>query len=227
MKDTISASEYFADKIEKERKRIDKFEKALRTLEPSNEEGMRIGKIHLSNIYLNCIKLMYSKDRTFQSMLLDYVKFLEYYSEVCTPNDSMYDIIDILSIGVLLQNKKNMFVGYLEEVFLRYGSNDGMIVFLMDYLMGNVLREMNSEISYFNELLESEEKAEILEKELASWYEKHSDAYWYNSHALSNQSFCGYWCFEIAALVEIFHIDETSFRGKPYYPYESTKADNH
>ena len=45
----------------------------------------------------------------------------------------MYDIIDILSIGVLLENRKNEFIEYLEEIVLKYDSNDGMIIFFMDY----------------------------------------------------------------------------------------------
>lgn len=61
------------------------------------------------------------------------MKFLKYYREVCTPNDSMYDIIDILSTGVLLENRKNEFIEYLEEIVLKYDSNNGMITFFMDY----------------------------------------------------------------------------------------------
>lgn len=51
------------------------------------------------------------------------------------------------------------------------------------------------------------------------WYDKHSDAYWYNSHLSPNDTYCGYWCFEIAALVKIFKINDTKLRDNQYYPY--------
>lgn len=107
MENNIKTNEYFQNKMDSERKRINKFENALNELQSSNIKGIRMGKIHLANLYLNCMKLTYSKDKSFQKMFFDYMKFLEYYKEVCTPNDSMYDIIDILSIGVLLENRKN------------------------------------------------------------------------------------------------------------------------
>ncbi len=213
-------SEYYQNKMDSERKRIDKFENALNGLEPSNIKGIRMGKIHLANLYLNCVKLTYSREQSFQNMFKDYFKFLEYYKDVCTSADSMYDIIDILSIGVLLQNRKDEFIMYLEEILLKYNSNDGMIIFLMDYLKNRTSTKTTSRIDYFNVLLEREDKVNILKRELELWYDKHSDAYWYNSHESKNNTYCGYWCFEIAALVQIWGIDDTILRGHKYYPYE-------
>ena len=43
-------------------------------------------------------------------------------------------MLTLLSIGVLLQNRKNQFVDYLDEIVLKFDSNDGMITFFMDYL---------------------------------------------------------------------------------------------
>lgn len=220
MEKNVKSNEYFQNKLDSERKRIGKFEDALKNLEPSNTKGIRMGQIHLANLYLNCVKLTYSKDESFQEMFPDYMKFLEYYKEVCTSNDSMYDIIDIFSIGVLLHNRKKEFIDYLDEILLKYNSNDGMITFLMDYLQNRTAQKAISRIDYFNELLKSEDKLKILKEELGLWYDKHSDAYWYNAHESKNNTYCGYWCFEIAALVQIFGIDDTSLRENQYYPYE-------
>ena len=221
MEKNTKTNEYFQDKIVSERKRIDKFESVLSELEPENIRGIRTGKIHLANLYLNCIKLTYSKDKSFQKMFPDYIKFLQHYKEVCTSNDSMYDIIDIFSIGVLLQNRRDEFIGYLDEILLKYNSNDGMIVFLMDYLRNRTPRITTSKIDYFNMLLKSEDKLKVLKEELEVWYSKHSDAYWYNSHESKNNTYCGYWCFEIAALSKIFGIDDISLCDSQYYPYEN------
>lgn len=219
----MKTDEYFQNKMESERKRIDKFESVLNNLEPSNVKGRRIAKIHLANLYLNCVKLTYSKGKSFEKMFSDYMKFLEYYREVSTSNDSIYDIIDILSIGVLLQNRKNQFVDYLDEIVLKFDSNDGMITFFMDYLKDKTSQRTASVINYFNVLLKTEDKVKILKEELEVWYDKHSDAYWYNSHKSQNNTYCGYWCFEIAALVKIFCVDDALLRENQYYPYEMKK----
>ncbi len=219
MKNNIKTSQYYVNKLESERKRIDKFESALKNLESSNIDGMRMGKIHLANLYLNCIKLVFSKDKSFESIFPDYMKFLNYYKDVCSPTDSMYDIIDILSIGILLQDRKNQFMADLEQIILKYGSNDGMVVFFMDYLKDKTPQRTISVIDYFDKLLESDNKENILKDELELWYDKHSDAYWHNSHESKNNTFCGYWCFEIAALVKIFGIDDNLMRENQFYPY--------
>lgn len=223
MEKIMKTDEYFQNKMESERKRIDKFESVLNNLEPSNVKGRRIAKIHLANLYLNCVKLTYSKGKSFEKMFSDYMKFLEYYREVSTSNDSIYDIIDILSIGVLLQNRKNQFVDYLDEIVLKFDSNDGMITFFMDYLKDKTSQRTASVINYFNVLLKTEDKVKILKEELEVWYDKHSDAYWYNSHKSKNNTYCGYWCFEIAALVKIFCVDDALLRENQYYPYEMKK----
>ena len=219
----METDEYFQNKMDSERKRIDKFESVLNNLEPSDVKGRRIAKIHLANLYLNCVKLTYSKGKSFEKMFSDYMKFLEYYREVSTSNDSIYDIIDILSIGVLLQNRKNQFVDYLDEIVLKFDSNDGMITFFMDYLKDKTSQRTASVINYFNVLLKTEDKVKILKEELEVWYDKHSDAYWYNSHKSKNNTYCGYWCFEIAALVKIFCVDDALLRENQYYPYEMKK----
>ena len=74
MEKSIKTNEYFQNKMNSERKRIDKFESALNELETSNIKGIRMGKIHLANLYLNCVKLTFSKDKSFQKMFPDYMK---------------------------------------------------------------------------------------------------------------------------------------------------------
>ena len=95
-----------------------------------------------------------------------------------------------------------------------------MITFLMDYLKGTTSQISASRIKYFDSLLKSDEKAKMLKNELRLWYNNHKDAYWYNSHKSKADTYCGYWCFEIAALAKIFNIDDTILRESQYYPYD-------
>lgn len=218
MKNLINDKEYFIQKRNAEIKRIEKFERTLNELEQSNVNGIRVGKIHLANLYLNCVKLSYSIDRSFENLLSYYINFLEYYKDVCNSGDSLYDIIDIISIGVLLKEKSTQFIGYLKEIVMKFGSDDGMIVFLMDYLENKNSIENESVFDYFNDLMKCESKEKILIEELEVWYNKHSDAYWYNSHKSNNNSYCGYWCFEIAAIAKIFGVNDELLSESPYFP---------
>ena len=71
---------------------------------------------------------------------------------------------------------------------------------------------MNSKLDYFNTLIVSDDKQIILNDELNSWYKHHKGAYWYNTHESKNDTYCGYWCFEIAALAKIFSVDDSEFK---------------
>jgi len=147
-----------------------------------------------------------------------YLQAVRYYKDVCAPTDSVYDVIDLLSIGVLFQRSKAEFLPALETIVEKLDSQDGLIDFLLRYLQGRPLNARQSQLDYFNVLMESENKLEILSLELSRWYQHHKDAYWYNSHNSKNNTYCGYWCFEIAALVKILGVDDTSFAADPYYP---------
>jgi hypothetical protein len=220
MKDNKQMQDYFTKKYNSENKRIVKFNNALMQLDKTNQRGIRIGKIHIANLYLNCIKLIYSINGSFGIMYEHYLEYLKYYKDICTPNDSMYNIIDMLSIGILLDKNKKQFINDLKEIVNSFGSNDGLIVFLMSYLEGELNNQAFSQISYFNELSESENKEKVLKSELEMWYEEHKDAYWYDSHKSKNDTYCGYWAFEIGALVKILGIDDTDLKDVPYYPYD-------
>ena len=99
----------FAEKMEMDRQDIEEFKDFLGTLDLSNTEGIEYTKYHISSLYLNCIRLGFSLNKSFDSIFADYLHLLDYYQDVCSPEDSMYDIIDIISLGVLFVEKKDMF----------------------------------------------------------------------------------------------------------------------
>jgi hypothetical protein len=63
-------------------------------------------------------------------------------------------------------------------------------------------------------------KAEQLVKEFITkyWYKGHKDAGWYNSHKSLHNIYYGYWSFEMAAVVKIMGLDDSSFSDCKYYP---------
>jgi hypothetical protein len=220
MRDTLKSKEYFEKCIAYERDQITKFSSMLATVDISNERGIHKGKLFLGNFYNNLMKLSYSIGDTIDEVYKYYIMHLQYYKEVCSPNDSTYDIIDILSIGVLFFERRQEFLVSLREILEKFNSADGLIINLMNYLENDPIHDINSKFEYFNELLKNDNKQSVLNDELKLWYKQHKVAYWYNSHESKNDTYCGYWCFEIAALAKIFSVDDSEFKSHPYYPYD-------
>ena len=137
-----------------------------------------------------------------------------------TPADSLYDIIDFLSIGVLFKKREPEFLSALETIVEKTNSRDGLICCLLQFLQSKPLEFQQSKLNYFNQLIKSDDKAGILSLELSQWYQHYKSAHWYNSHNSKNNTYRGYWCFEIAALSKIFEIDDGQFASDPYYPYD-------
>ena len=61
---------------------------------------------------------------------------------------------------------------------------------------------------------------EVLDNYLLDWYGIHKNTLWYNSHLdLDNGfSYVGYWAFEVAFLVYMLDLDDTSLHKYLYYP---------
>lgn len=220
MRDTIKTEDYFLERIMSDTSRIQKFETILSNTEPSNERGIRLGKLQLSNLYWGCSKAAYSMGADLAEMYSYYLQAINYYKDVCSPADSLYDVIDFLSVGVLFQKSKNEFLPALETIVEKINSQDGLVCCLLQYLQNKPLVFQQSQLNYFNRLAQSDDKAKILSSELGQWYQHHKSAYWYNSDKSKNNTYRGYWCYEIAALSKIFEIDDEQFASHPYYPYD-------
>jgi len=220
MRDTIKPKDYFLERIQSDTARIEKFKAILHDTDPSNERGIRIGKLQLSNLYWGCAKAAYSIGAGLDEVYSYYLHSIRYYQDVCAPADSLYGIIDFLSAGVLFEKSKPEFLPILETIVERFHSEDGLICCLLQYLQGKPLEVQRSKLNYFNQLVKSGDKRAVLSSELSQWYQHHKSAHWYGSHNAKNNTYRGYWCFEIAALAKIFEIDDGPFALTPYYPYE-------
>lgn len=220
MRDTLKPKDYFLEKLQTESSRIEKFESSLNSIDPSNERGIRIGKGHLSNLYFNCVKLTYSAGLPLSDTYSYYLQCLRHYKDVCAPVDSTYTVIDLLSVGVLFDKNKSEFLPSIQDMVEKFDSSDGLVCCLADYLQDRPIVTVSSQIDYYNSLVQTDDKARILSVELSQWYQHHKDAHWYDSHKSKNNTYCGYWCFEIAALSKIYSVDDGSFAAAPYYPYD-------
>ncbi len=55
-------------------------------------------------------------------------------------------------------------------------------------------------------------------KFLKKWYSGMKRTYWHGSHRGENAGYFGYWCLELAALVYLYEIDDSSFADHENYP---------
>ena len=220
MRDKIKSKDYFLERMQADTARIKKFEETVKNTEPSNERGIRIGKSQLSKLYLDCAKASYSIGADMDKIYSYYIQSINYYKDACTPADSLYGVIDYLAIGVLFHKSKEEFLATLEAIADKFNAQDGLICCLLQYLQDKPLEIRQSKLNYFNELVERDDKMTVLSSELSNGYQYHKSASWYDSHKSKNNTYRGYWCFEIAALSKIFRIDDKDFALNPYYPYD-------
>lgn len=133
-------------------------------------------------------------------------------------NDSFYDWVDMFSIGVLFSKNRERFLPSLTEILKKSKISDGLILFFYNYLNCSHYTFTESNTSYFKTLFFAEDKQSVIVQLLTDWYSVHKDAYWYDSHKSQNDTYCGYWCFEVPALLKIFRIDDSFCSNADYYP---------
>jgi hypothetical protein len=63
-----------------------------------------------------------------------------------------------------------------------------------------------------------QEQQKLIKNFLDKYYSGLKDAYWYSYENLGNAYF-GYWCFELAAIVQQLGIQDKTFITTRYYPY--------
>ena len=211
-------TEYFAVKMTEAREDIIEFEGFIKTLDPTNVDGIHLINYKLSALYINCIKLDFCLNKPCNEVLSDYMECLKYFKEAGT-TDSLYTIVDIVSLGVMLSENKADYYEMLKEAVANCEvSSDGMVVFMMNYLDNATEPVTKSRLNYFNSIMDDEDKTAALRKAQKSWYSKHRGAHWYDSHKSAHSVFYGYWSFDIAAMAKIYGISDDEFKGMAFYP---------
>jgi len=146
---------------------------------------------------------------------------------------SSYDeMLWMLSLGYLL-DIPDKYIHILTNVIDRYQAKD----FLLEFLIRAKIKERQPimEESYerffgipniFSSLRQAiievdKENAETLVDQFITkeWYKGHKDSGWYNNHKNDHHDvYCGYWCFEAAAVVKIMRLNDSNFKDCQYYP---------
>ena len=230
MRDRIKNNMYFDNYIKYVNEDIEEFEGVLAeiiTQKGELFEGVEIGYATLEMLYLDKIKALYSHGSNIVEIKKIYERFLECFTQVWTTDNGYERLLNAISLAVLLNIDKVQF----EEAFRflkKEDINDSIIDTLLNKIDSSWLIRDN-EVRYpmryelLDNIIRLDDKLkqqELLKQYLDSWYRKHNDAAWYDSHKSNQDTYNGYWCFEAGAVAKILGLDDIKLKDKQYYPYD-------
>lgn len=149
---------------------------------------------------------------------------LNYYQQSYGEYESMFTLIDYLSLAVLFEDRKEEFIEDVEKIFSKYQSfvdsgeqyEDGFIETLALYLLKGDVENFHSHLEYLNMI--GDDADSVIEAQ-KFWYYAHSEASWYGTHK-TEDAYYGYWSFDTAALCKIRGIYDQRFKDLDYFPYD-------
>lgn len=169
---------------------------------------------------------------------------MHYFLQAFNKRNPIYaDILNYVSLGVLLNIPDAYFrqlIDYVEQMDKQAKPSRWTPDLLLWFMLNSRLKEQEKQkyaekLAYprlYNGLYKviqapnAAAAKDALNKYLDRWYNLNSDAPWYNSH-LKDNSYRGYWAWEVAAVAKIMHIDDSDLKNNQYYPYDMVHwADN-
>jgi hypothetical protein len=142
-------------------------------------------------------------------------------------NGQYYHSSRILSLGILLEIDKEEF----KKISKRY-VEEGYEDFILDSLVHSQYSEhpIGKDLQFPNETYirkltamlkaDSKQEAETIANDILEhdFYTEETLQSEYESH--KTEFYAGYWAWEVAALVKILGLDDSSFKNNSYYPYD-------
>ena len=149
---------------------------------------------------------------------------LRYYQLSYGAFESIYDLMDYLSLAVLFEDRKEEFIEDVEKIFSKYQSfvdsgeqyEDGYIETLALYLLKGEVENFHSHLEYLNMI--GNDADSVIEAQ-KFWYYAHSEASWYDTHK-TEDAYYGYWSFDTAALCKMRGIYDERFKDLDFFPYD-------
>ena len=230
MRDKIKDEKYFFEKIDREKKRIIMLENAFElTISKSrdSDESLRNGYTILSGEYSKIINMFFSYGEDIESIREWYIKCLCYFSKVWHRYYGYFELIKVLSLGVLFEVDV-VEISELKDRIIAENFDDFLVNVLIKRIDSSWMKsgssfEFPNLYDYLKTVLESDESQtcdmlkEYLEKK---WYNIHKECAWYNSHKSDRDLYYGYWSFEAGAIAKILKVDDMALKDVSYYPYD-------
>ena len=193
------------------------------------KEGLLLHSTELAFAYYTATK---NKEKVTQALL----QAIHYFNEAFVWEGFKYhyggydQMIRLLSLGVLCNIDLDEF-NKITTILQRDGVNDKLLDFIIKgkdpswegtsntYIQEHPYQSLDS-------LLEETDNEQAVKKINyyldKKWYQGHSDAYWHDNHKNKNVNrYHGYWAFEVAAVVKILNIEDSSLQQQQYYPYDA------
>ncbi|ASZ12584.1 DUF1911 domain-containing protein [Chitinophaga pendula] len=217
---------------------LTKQDKILQRTSATNEELTAAGKLTSYNYwalavdYLSKIYLIYSMGKPITECYDLFIAAARLYEKSWDPDSIYPDMLDMVSLGYLLQVPDQEF-GYIVQYVQQADQHssepkwtpDGVLWFIINARMPGgpkptsvIWPKISQDIFAITKM--QRPQAEIAMKTyLDKWYQLHSQDPWYDNHK-KELCYKGYWAWEAGAVAKIMQLDDSSFKDNPYYPYE-------
>jgi hypothetical protein len=179
------------------------------------------------------IALKYSLGLPVQELKKDYEDALNYYLKGWEETEASYaDLLLMISLDILFEMPAANF-NALEDYTKRTDYNKQLEDWhpdaLLRFLLKSKIRGTNTPDSvmfpsiykrlYDITKLSKQEAEATVNNYLTNWYTLHKTDPWYGTH-LKDKGYSGYWAWEVAAVIKIMGLDDSSFKDNFYYPYD-------
>jgi hypothetical protein len=179
------------------------------------------------------LELEYSLGKRIDGLVDTYKRSLDHYLKGWNREDPTYeDRIRMIAWGVLLDIPASDFQRleqYLEQIDRDQPEGwypDALSWYLVTARQGKPSRDLDKTMypDIYQPLfditrLPKAEAEKAVKEYLEQWYELRHETTWYNSHTRDN-GFSGYWAWDVAAVVKLMGLDDSSFKDNPVYPYD-------
>lgn len=216
MRDNRKNREYYIKYLDYQYSRI---ENKVKKLNDSDEEKKQRILVSLTNFEIDLLKAEFSFGATKEKMRL---LLIEAINRVTDYKKITYeDLLTLLSMSIFVDanNEAKKIINSNRQLI----NSDRLLTYLSTYIETNRLKwddKLNLQKDYkgLNVVFENDKKDDALLSYLSSWYENHSEYSWYDSHKKSEDTYCGYWSFESAAIVITLGIDDSKIKKSEFYP---------
>ena len=222
----------FRDKYKDENYFQKKYDFNFKTFErrEGKEHKERVLPQYINRYYLSqsgyaekLLRINYALGNSLDEIFKWFKISLRYYQLSYGAFESIYDLMDYLSLAVLFEDRKEEFIEDVEKIFSKYQSfvdsgeqyEDGFIETLALYLLKGEVENFHSHLEYLNMI--GNDADSVIEAQ-KFWYYAHSEASWYDTHK-TEDAYYGYWSFDTAALCKMRGIYDERFKDLDFFPY--------
>ena len=220
-RDKYKDKDYFIKRLEFNSEAFYDFEEMASEIQDNRMSRFYLIQSGYSEKLLNInYSLGHSLDEVFKWFKIS----LRYYQLSYGAFESIYDLMDYLSLAVLFEDRKEEFIEDIEKIFSKYQTfvdageqyEDGYIDTLALYLLEGQVENFRSHLEYLNMI--GNDADSVIEAQ-KFWYYAHSEASWYDTHK-TDDAYYGYWSFDTAALCKMRGIYDERYKDLDFFPYD-------